>query len=130
MQKKIPFTVTAIIIIFILFGAKSFCFAGSPGPEKMELKTVAGTKPAKFPHKKHQDSFGCKECHHARTDSNMQSPYVEGMEVKKCAACHNAETMNNAKLNSFKLAAHNLCKECHKKYNESAPTKCTGCHIK
>jgi len=130
MLKKISFPLTAIIICLILIGANSFSFAASTGPETMELKTAAGTKPARFSHNKHQKSFGCKECHHARTESNKQSPYVEGMEVKKCTACHNAEAMDNAKLNSFKLAAHNLCKECHKKYKESAPTRCTGCHIK
>jgi hypothetical protein len=51
------------------------------------------------------------------------------MEVKRCAFCHN-NNMSNPKLNSFKLAAHGLCKECHKRHKDSAPTKCSGCHIK
>jgi len=121
-------TVTAFCIG--LFAASGICLAGNTGPEEMELKTAAGTKPARFPHKKHQESIGCKECHHAKTKKGLQAPYVDGMVVANCFTCHNAEDMANVKLNSFKLAAHTLCKECHKKYKDSAPTKCTGCHIK
>ena len=99
------------------------------GPETMELKTITGKKPARFPHRKHQESFTCEQCHHSKTGNGMQSPYVEGMKINKCAFCHN-DNMTNPNLNSFKLAAHGLCKECHKQNSDSAPTRCSGCHIK
>jgi len=130
LRKKSSVLITVLAFFIGQFAANGMCLASNPGPEEMELKTAAGSKPARFSHKKHQKTFGCKECHHAKTDNGMQSPYVEGMKVTKCTTCHNTEGMANAKLNSFKLAAHGLCKECHKKYKDSAPTKCTGCHIK
>jgi hypothetical protein len=130
MQKRPSVLIIVTVIIHLLFAAKNFCAAGTIGPEEMELKTAAGTKPARFPHKKHQEKFRCKECHHAQTGKDIKSPYIGGMEVQKCSNCHNAEAMSNAKLNSFKLAAHTQCKECHKKYKDSAPTRCSGCHIK
>ena len=122
--------ITAIILSLPLIAANGFCLASNPSPEDMELKTAAGTKPARFPHTKHQEKFGCKECHHAKSNNGIRSPYVEGMVVGKCTTCHNNDAMVNAKLNSFKLAAHALCKECHKQNKDSAPTRCTGCHIK
>ena len=121
---------TAVILSLLLFAVKGFCLASNTGPEKMELKTAAGIKPARFTHKNHQETFGCKECHHAKSKNGLYSPYIEEMEVGKCTTCHNDAAMANAKLNSFKLAAHALCKECHKKNKDSAPTSCTGCHIK
>jgi len=72
--------ITAIILSLPLIAANVFCLANNTGPEDMELKTAAGTKPARFPHTKHQEKFGCKEC--------------------------------------------------HKQNKDSAPTRCTGCHIK
>jgi len=103
---------------------------GDTGPADLELKTSAGKKPAKFPHKKHQETFECKDCHHVKNDEGVKSPYVEGIQVKKCITCHNKDDMSNPKMNSFKLASHGLCKECHKQNKDSAPTKCSGCHIK
>lgn len=99
------------------------------GPAEMVLQTAAATKPAKFPHKNHQESFGCGECHHTK-DKDKKSPYVAGMEIRKCITCHNTDDMINPKLNTAKLAGHGLCKECHKNNQDSAPTKCSGCHIK
>lgn len=110
--------------------ASGLSMASDTGPEKMLIQTAAAKKPARFPHRKHQESFECKECHHAKTDDGVKYPYVENMEVKKCVTCHNKDDMSNPKLNSFKLAAHGLCKECHKNNSDSAPTKCSGCHIK
>lgn len=136
MQKKTLTLVQLLVFIFVLVVAGGFSLAsekepaGDTGPVEMELKTAAAKKPARFPHGKHQEAFECKECHHARTDDGQQFPYVEGMEVKKCVTCHNINDMSNPKLNNFKLAAHGLCKECHKKNKDSAPTKCSGCHIK
>ncbi|MDX1776608.1 MAG: cytochrome c3 family protein [Desulfobulbales bacterium] len=100
------------------------------GPAEMELKTSAGKKPAKFPHRKHQEAFECKECHHFKNDEGVKIPFEEGMKIKKCITCHNKDDMVNPKMNSFKLASHGLCKECHKQNKDSAPTKCSGCHIK
>ncbi|MGB5883527.1 MAG: cytochrome c3 family protein, partial [Desulfobulbales bacterium] len=121
---------TVLVLIAFLLVAGSPSNASNSGPEIMELKSPAGNKAARFPHKKHQDSFACKECHHTRAEDSVQSPYVEGMQIKKCIGCHNADDMSNPQLNSFKLAAHGLCKECHKQNRNAAPTKCSGCHIK
>ena len=135
MQKK---TLTLIqLLVFILgliaingMGIASEETASNTGPAEMTLKTADAKKSSKFPHRKHQESFECGECHHAKTDDDVQYPYVEGMEIKKCVTCHNKDEMSNPKLNNFKLVAHWLCKECHKKNKDSAPTKCSGCHIK
>lgn len=121
---------TLLVLIAFLLVAGSPGIASDSGPESMELTSPAGKKAARFPHKKHQDSFACKECHHTRAEDSVQAPYVEGMQIKKCIDCHNPEDMSNPQLNSFKLAAHGLCKECHKLNRDSAPTKCSGCHIK
>lgn len=130
MQKKFLFFFTALVFIAGVFYLSNPSIASDTGPEEMVIQTSSAKKPAKFPHKKHQESFECKECHHAKTDDGVKFPYVEGMEVKKCVTCHNSDDMSNPKLNSFKLAAHGLCKECHKQNKDSAPTKCSGCHIK
>ena len=126
-----------LIIVPLLAFVSILCIASGPslaatdaGPETMKLEAPAGKKPSQFPHKTHQESFACKDCHHAKTDGGVKSPYAEGMEVKKCITCHNKDDMSNPQLNSFKLAAHGLCKECHKQNKDSAPTKCSGCHIK
>jgi hypothetical protein len=116
-------------LVLVLTVTNGVGIASDAGPAEMELKTAAAKKPAKFPHKKHQDSFGCGECHHTQTDGK-QSPYVEDMEIKKCITCHNKEDMSNPKLNTLKVAAHGLCKDCHKKNKDTAPTKCSGCHLK
>ncbi len=135
MQKKVLTLIQLLIFVFALIAVNSMGIASEEaasdiGPAEMELKTAAAKKPAKFPHRKHQETFECGECHHAKTDDGIQYPYVEGMEIKKCVTCHNKDDMSNPKLNHFKLVAHGLCKECHKKNKASAPTKCSGCHIK
>ena len=135
MQKKTLTLAILLVFIFLMIaGGMDFATEKGPaddkGPEEMILKTAASKKPAKFPHGTHQKAFACGECHHAKTDDGMQFPYVEKMEIKKCVTCHNKDDMSNPKLNSFKLAAHGLCKECHKQNKDSAPTKCSGCHVK
>ena len=136
MQKK---TLTLIQLFAFAFGLIVLSGMGmasdkereiAKGPAKMELKTAAAKKPAKFPHGNHQETFECGECHHYKTVEGEKFPYVEGMEIKKCVSCHNKDEMSNPKLNTYKLASHGLCKECHKKNKDSAPTKCSGCHIK
>jgi hypothetical protein len=130
MYKKSLLLSTAFILILGFLMINSDCRAGDTGPVTMELKTVTNKKPARFTHKKHQETFACEQCHHTKTEDGVRSPYIEGMGIKKCAFCHNNTDMTNPKLNSFKLAAHGLCKECHKQNRGSAPTKCSGCHIK
>ncbi len=129
MQKKTLYVLQLLVMALALAVAGGLGIAGDAGPADMELKTSAGKKPAKFPHKQHQESFECGECHHTSTDGK-KSPYVEGMEIKKCAVCHNKDNMDDPKMNNFKVVAHGLCKECHKQNKDAAPTKCSGCHIK
>jgi predicted CXXCH cytochrome family protein len=95
----------------------------SIGPADMTLQTEAARKPATFPHRDHQDMFACTKCHHAKD---------EVMTIDKCASCHTKD-ISNADVNSYKKAAHKLCKNCHKEVNKegkSAPIKCSGCHPK
>lgn len=130
MPRKSLTILIALVFIGSFLAAIESGMASDAGPEEMLIQTAAAKKPARFPHRKHQESFECKDCHHAKTDEGIKYAYFEGMEVKKCVTCHNSDDMTNPKLNSFKLAAHGLCKECHKQNKDSAPTKCSGCHIK
>ena len=136
MQKKTLTLIQFLIFILGLVLAGGMSIAGDKktasdtGPDEMILKTSAAIKAAKFPHKKHQEAFECGECHHSKSDDGIKYPYVDGMEIKKCVVCHNKDDMDNPKLNNFKLIAHGLCKECHKRNKDKAPTKCSGCHIK
>lgn len=93
------------------------------GPADITLQTEAARKPATFPHRDHQDMFACTACHHAKE---------EVMTIDKCAGCHTKD-ISNADVNSYKKAAHKLCKDCHKEVNKegkAAPIKCSGCHPK
>ena len=135
MQKRTLVLIQLLVFVFGLIAVNGMGIASEEaasvtGPAEMVLKTADAKKPSRFPHGKHQESFECGECHHAKTDDGIKYPYVEGMEIKKCVTCHNTDDMSNPKLNHFKLIAHALCKECHKKNKDSAPTKCSGCHIK
>ena len=136
MKKKSLTLIKSLIFILGLVLAGGMTIAGDKetasdtGPDVIILKTAVAIKSAKFPHKKHQEAFECGECHHSKSDVGIKYPYVDGMEIKKCVVCHNKDDMNNPKLNNFKLIAHGLCKECHKRNKDKAPTKCSGCHIK
>lgn len=93
----------------------------SIGPADITLQTESARKPADFPHRQHQELYSCTACHHAKN---------EIMVIDKCGSCH-TQDMNNAEVNSFKKAAHVMCKDCHKKVNDGgmdAPIKCSGCH--
>ncbi len=93
------------------------------GPADMSLETESARKPASFPHRQHQNAYGCIVCHHAKD---------EVMVIDKCASCHNKD-ISNPDVNSYKKAAHKLCKDCHKTVNKEgseAPIKCSGCHLK
>ena len=130
MQKRFLVLITALVFGFGCLVAEGVGVASDTGPAEIELKTAAAKKPATFPHKKHQEAFACGDCHHSKTADGAKGEYEEGMEIKKCVTCHNKDNMPNPKLNSFKLASHGLCKECHKENKDTAPTKCSGCHLK
>jgi predicted CXXCH cytochrome family protein len=117
------FYLTLLGIVSFVFINTAFGVEVSIGPEEIILKTEAARKPADFPHRQHQEAFTCTRCHHAKD---------EIMVIDKCESCHNQD-ISNPEVNSFKKAAHKLCKECHKQVNDQgkeAPIKCSGCHIK
>lgn len=112
-------TVAGAVAYFIVGNASAL--EVSIGPADFILKTERARKPAQFPHRQHQETYCCTVCHHVKGET---------MVIEKCASCHTKD-MNNANVNSFKKAAHMLCKECHKRVNlegRDAPTNCGGCH--
>jgi predicted CXXCH cytochrome family protein len=116
-MKKLILAIVFTLVIGVGFGVAE----QHPGPETIILME-GGKKPARLPHAEHQSRLECVVCHHT----------IDGAEskVKKCGSCHNGD-MTNEKLNSYKKIGHTLCKGCHKAAeNKTAPTKCTGCHIK
>ena len=124
-------TVIAAVVFCFAMLAAGASFAGNNGPEEITLQTAEAKKPAKFPHKKHQETIKCEECHHTMDAAGKKGPYVAGQE-KKCETCHNKD-FKNPELNAWKGIGHARCKECHKemeKAGKNAPTKCTGCHTK
>jgi len=134
MMKKYVFAVVfAVALVFAFnFAVVGVSTANDTGTADMVLKTAEGKKPATFPHEKHQKMEGmtCGNCHHIKGADGKQAAYVDGQAIQKCVTCHNAD-MANEKLNSFKGAAHDNCKGCHKaKEAEGASTKCTACHPK
>jgi len=128
---------------FLLCGLAFTSFAGDTGPETITLTATgsAKPKPATFPHKKHQETLKCGECHHGMQDGK-QVPYAEGMEIGKCESCHNPEklagkTKGALKLDTLKGAGHGNCLECHKEMakkdqalKQKGLDKCTTCHAK
>ena len=113
--------IMGVALLFI--AGNAFGVEVSIGPADIALQTEAARKPADFPHRQHQDSYACTACHHAKD---------EVMVIDKCASCHTKE-LANADVNSYKKAAHKLCKDCHKVVNKEgseAPIKCSGCHTK
>ena len=116
--KLIVIGLSALFIAGNAFGVEV-----SIGPADIILQTESKRKPADFPHRQHQDSYACTVCHHAKD---------EVMVIDKCASCHTLD-ISNPDVNSYKKAAHKLCKGCHKVVNKEgseAPIKCSGCHIK
>ncbi|MEN8233187.1 MAG: cytochrome c3 family protein [Thermodesulfobacteriota bacterium] len=114
-------TVIGLVVLFVAGNASGV--EVSIGPADITLQTEAARKPADFPHRQHQDSYACTACHHAKD---------EIMVIDKCAGCHTKE-ISNPDVNSYKKAAHKLCKDCHKEVNKEgseAPIKCSGCHQK
>ena len=113
--------IMGVALLFI--AGNAFGVEVSIGPADITLQTEAARKPADFPHLQHQDLYACTACQHAKD---------EVMVIDKCASCHTKE-LANADVNSYKKAAHKLCKDCHKVVNKEgseAPIKCSGCHTK
>ena len=118
------FKIVIITLALLIFAVNGFGLEVSIGPAEIILQTESARKPADFPHRQHQEEYSCTACHHAK----------EGiMVIEKCVSCHNTD-ISNPDLNSYKKAAHKLCKDCHKGVNNEegrdAPIKCSGCHIK
>ena len=119
--RGLKLTVIGLAVLFI--AGNAFGVEVSIGPADITLQTEAARKLADFPHRQHQDSYACTACHHAKD---------EVMVIDKCAGCHTKE-ISNPDVNSYKKAAHKLCKDCHKEVNKEgseAPIKCSGCHPK
>ena len=103
------------------------------GPDEIQMQTARAKKPALFPHRMHQEIYGCEACHHGMDTESKLIPYAEGMEIQHCVTCHNPK-MENKKLSSLMKASHVRCKGCHKKVVAESGTagpigKCSGCHI-
>lgn len=128
-----------ICVIAVAF----FCTAGisfaDNGPADMILQAekdkAKKPKPAVFPHQKHQEFAKCGDCHHGAKDGK-QVAYAEGMKIEKCESCHFADSGMDKKLASFKNAAHQNCKDCHKTAAAEKPELaekfkgCMPCHPK
>jgi len=102
------------------------------GPAIIKMQTARKRKVALFPHRKHQEKFECANCHHGVDNDGKRVLYSEGMEIQHCVTCHNSK-MQNKHLNNLMLAAHSLCKNCHRRIVAESGTagpieKCIGCH--
>ncbi len=138
-----------VISIFLIGSVVTSSASEDAGPADMILQAVKDKdkkkpKPSVFPHAKHQESITCGECHHAGEPGN-KTPYVEGMKVEKCETCHfigsgmpskKDKKKKIKKLDTYKHAAHQNCKGCHKKVKKEKPElktkwkKCLPCHVK
>jgi hypothetical protein len=123
--------IVLIVAAFVMSLGVAVSFAVDKGPAEITLN-ADGTKPAMFPHAKHQEKNECGTCHHYLKD-NVPTPCDDGTpqeDFKKCDSCHNAD-MENEKLRTWKDIGHALCKDCHTKMKDAgAPTKCNDCHVK
>ena len=123
MKNAWGFKAVVIGFVSLIVVCSAFSLEVSIGPADIVLQTEEARKPADFPHRQHQDAYSCTACHHAKD---------EIMVIDKCANCHTKD-ISNADVNSYKKAAHKMCKDCHKKVNEAgmdAPIKCSGCHAR
>ncbi len=130
-------------IIICVLGVIFLCFAGiviaDNGPADMMLQAekdkASKPKPAVFPHAKHQEVAECGDCHHSAADGK-QVPYEDGQEIGKCESCHFSGNGMDKKIETFKNAAHENCKSCHKEVVASKPELkdkfkgCLPCHPK
>lgn len=128
-----------ISIVAALFLVAAGISLADNGPADMTLQAekdkAKKPKPAVFPHKAHQDAYSCAECHHSAKDGK-QVAYVEGQEIQKCESCHYKGSGMPEKLETFKDAAHENCKSCHKQVVADNPDLkdkfkgCLPCHPK
>ncbi len=130
-------------IIICVLGVIFLCFAGiviaDNGPADMMLQAekdkASKPKPAVFPHAKHQEIAECGDCHHGAADGK-QVAYEEGQEIAKCESCHFEGSGMDKKIETFKNAAHENCKSCHKEVVAAKPELkdkfkgCLPCHPK
>ena len=133
--------ICGLLVLLAICGFANYGFSSDSGPSDLKLTSSTSSKkpPAIFPHKKHQETLKCSECHHDIKDGK-QAPYTEGMEIKKCESCHNPELLagkkiGKNKLDSFKGAAHENCLGCHKDVAKKDESKkqlksCKTCHKK
>ena len=130
MIKKSVICTAALAFVFSFAVAGGVSHANN-GPAEIVLKTADAKKPAAFPHKKHQEMMKCAECHHTMTADGKKGPYVAGQE-KACPTCHDGKQIKDHKVATFKNAAHQRCKGCHKEglNGKKGPTKCSACHKK
>ncbi|OGQ94701.1 MAG: hypothetical protein A2521_11430 [Deltaproteobacteria bacterium RIFOXYD12_FULL_57_12] len=129
-MRNVTIFATAVAFVFCLTVTDNSSTARADkgsGPGDMILQTGNAKSPAKFPHKKHQEKYDCATCHHKQDATGARVSYSAEDNIQKCITCHN-EKMDNKSLNTLKLAAHALCKECHKK--DGGPNKCPECHVK
>ncbi len=133
--------ICSLSALFLICGFASQALSSDAGPAELKLVSSDASKkpPAVFPHKTHQDTLKCGECHHGMKDGK-QVAYADGMEIKKCESCHNKDLMDGKKkgklkLYTFKGAAHGNCLDCHKAVAKKdkakkALKKCKTCHKK
>lgn len=127
-----------LIVLAAVFVISGLSFASDKGDAEYVLKSTVDpaskTKLAFFPHAKHQAKFDCATCHHGKDADGKQVAYTDGMKIEKCESCHNKAAGMPKGLETFKKAAHKLCKTCHKSMKKegkaTGPTKCNGCHRK
>ncbi len=141
MLKKI--LACSVVSLFVLCGAVSYSMAVDAGPADITITHAKSKKPkpAVFPHKKHQDTLECAECHHGMADGKKVD-YSESLEIQKCETCHNSEVLagklkGKLKLDTSKGAGHGNCLACHKAMakkdaalKERKIDKCAACHPK
>ncbi len=141
MLKKI--IACSIASLFLLCGV-CFVMATDAGPADITMVGANSKKPkpAIFPHKMHQDTFKCAECHHGMADDGSQVAYAEGQAMGTCESCHNSDklagkTKGKLKLDTIKGAGHGNCLACHKAMAKEKPelkkkkiAKCSVCHPK
>ncbi len=133
--------ICSLSALFLICGFASQALSSDSGPAELKLVSSDASKkpPAVFPHKAHQDTLKCGDCHHDMKDGK-QVAYTDGMEIKKCESCHNKDVLagkkkGKLKLDTFKGAAHGNCLDCHKAVAKKDAAKkalksCKTCHKK
>lgn len=143
-MKRGKFATCLTIAVVFVFSAALLAFAAQQVADEITIKAELWPKPTKTPvklsHKKHSTEYkiACAECHHVYKDG--KNVWKEGDHVDKCAKCHTEPTIqgekklppDQQKLN-LKLAYHNNCIECHKKFKKDKPDSkipvtCAQCH--